>query len=51
MEIKKPDQVATDTPKAKKPWQTPRLTCETATTGAQKLPSTNDTNAHAFGPS
>jgi hypothetical protein len=41
METSKPDQMTPSTPDtiaAKKPWQTPRLTCETEANSAQKTP-------------
>jgi hypothetical protein len=46
MEIKSSDLLTPNdpaTPKTKKPWQTPRLTCETDTNSAQKVFLTNDT--------
>ena len=44
METRKPDQMTPSTPDtiaAKKPWQTPRLTCETETNSAQKIGATS----------
>jgi hypothetical protein len=45
METRKPDQMMPSTPApvaAKKPWQTPRLTCETKANSAQKTPFMQD---------
>jgi hypothetical protein len=53
METEKPDQMMPSTPDtiaAKKPWQTPRLTCETDANRAQKFALSVDVIA-PFGPS
>jgi hypothetical protein len=53
METRKPDQMTPSTPDtiaAKKPWQTPRLTCETEANGAQKFDLTAEVLGD-FGPS
>ena len=53
METKKEDpmMVQRDPNEAKKPWQTPRLTCETDANGAQKLLLVLETSPAFFGPS
>jgi hypothetical protein len=53
METKKedPTMVPRDPIAAKKPWQTPRLTCETDANSAQKVIAGNDTTLFPLGPS
>jgi hypothetical protein len=54
METKKedPTMVPRDPIAAKKPWQTPRLTCETEANGAQKIAALSDNGITVlFGPS
>jgi hypothetical protein len=52
METSKPDQMTPSTPDtiaAKKPWQTPRLTCETDANSAQKASEPFDLSTTIFG--
>jgi type IV pilus biogenesis protein CpaD/CtpE len=54
METRKPDQMmpqTSDAIAAKKPWQTPRLTCETEANSAQKIANPLDTLGPTNGPS
>jgi hypothetical protein len=54
METRKPDQMTPSTPDtiaAKKPWQTPRLTCETEANSAQKILTINESFTEPVGPS